>query len=50
MAETQGIGSAVLVESGIVDRVVSELVEDNAETLATAVAAMVAHELVRLGR
>ncbi len=48
MAETQGIGSAALVESGIVHRVVPELVADDAESLAMAVGAAVAHELVRL--
>jgi acetyl-CoA carboxylase carboxyl transferase subunit beta len=48
MAETQGIGSAALVESGIVHRVVPELAEDDAESLATAVGAAVAPELVRL--
>jgi acetyl-CoA carboxylase beta subunit len=48
MAELQGIGSAALVESGIVHRVVPELADDDAESLATAVAATVANELVRM--
>ena len=48
MAESQGIGSDALVESGIVHRVVPELSEDDAGSLATAVAATVANELVRL--
>ncbi|MCW2762036.1 MAG: acetyl-CoA carboxyl transferase [Marmoricola sp.] len=48
MAESQGIGSAALVRSGIVHRVVQELPEDDAESLAIAVAATVANELVRL--
>ncbi len=48
MAESQGIGSAALVASGIVHRVVPELPEDDAESLATAVAATVANELHRL--
>ncbi len=48
MAESQGIGSAALVESGIVHRVVPELPDDDAESLARAVAATVANELVRL--
>ena len=48
MAESQGIGSAALVASGIVHRVVSELPEDSPESLAVAVAATVANELVRL--
>jgi acetyl-CoA carboxylase carboxyl transferase subunit beta len=48
MAESQGIGSAALVASGIVDRVVAELPEDGPESLAIAVAATVANELVRL--
>jgi len=48
MAESQGIGSAALVESGIVHRVVPELPEDDAESLSVAVASTVAHELVRL--
>ena len=48
MAESQGIGSAALVESGIVQRVVPELPDDDAESLARAVAATVANELVRL--
>jgi acetyl-CoA carboxylase alpha subunit len=38
MAESQGIGSAALVESGIVHRVVPELPEDGAEALAATVA------------
>ncbi len=50
MAESQGIGSARLVEAGIVHRVVPEPAEDDAESLATAVAATVAQELVRLAR
>ncbi len=49
MAESQGIGSAALVEAGIVHRVVPELPEDDAESLSIAVASAVAHELVRLG-
>ena len=49
MAETQGIGSAALVASGIVDHVVPELPEDDPETLAAAVAATVAHQLHTLG-
>ncbi len=49
MAESQGIGSAALVASGIVDRVVPELLEDGPESLAVSVAATVATELVRLG-
>jgi acetyl-CoA carboxylase carboxyl transferase subunit beta len=48
MAETQGIGSAALVRAGIVHRVVPELAEDGPESLAVAVAAAVADELVRL--
>ena len=48
MAESQGIGAAALVESGIVHRVVPELPEDGPESLAIAVAATVANELVRL--
>ena len=48
MAESQGIGSAALLESGIVHHVVPELPEDDPESLATAVAARVAQELVRL--
>ncbi len=48
MAETQGIGSAALLASGIVHHVVPELPEDDPETLATAVAATVAHQLSRL--
>ncbi len=48
MAERQGIGSAALVESGIVHRVIPELAKDDTQSLATAVAAAVAHELVRL--
>ena len=50
MAESQGIGSARLVEAGIVHRVVPEPADDDAESLATAVAATVAQELVRLAR
>jgi len=48
MAESQGIGSAALVEFGIVHRVVPELPDDDAESLAVAVASTVANELVRL--
>ncbi len=48
MAESQGIGAAALVKSGIVHRVVPELPEDGPESLAIAVAATVANELVRL--
>ena len=48
MAEAQGIGAAALLESGIVHRLVPEPVEDDAESLARAVAAAVAAELVRL--
>jgi len=48
MAESQGIGSAALVESGIVHRVVPELPDDDAESLSVAVASAVARELVRL--
>ncbi len=48
MAETQGIGSAALVRAGIVHRVVPELREDDAESLAVAVAAAVASALVSL--
>ena len=48
MAESQGIGSAALVEAGIVHRVVPELPEDDRESLAKAVAATVANELVQL--
>ena len=50
MAESQGIGSAALVESGIVHHVVPELPEDDPETLAIAVAATVAQHLSRLTR
>jgi len=50
MAEAQGIGAAALLESGIVHRVVPELTEDDPESLATAVAARVAQELVTLRR
>jgi acyl-CoA carboxylase subunit beta len=49
MAEAQGIGAAALLESGIVHHVVPELPEDDPESLATAVASAVAHELSRLG-
>ncbi len=49
MAEAQGIGAAALLASGIVHRVVPELTEDGPESLATAVAARVAHELSALG-
>jgi acetyl-CoA carboxylase carboxyl transferase subunit beta len=48
MAESQGIGSAALVESGIVQHVVPELPDDDAHSLAQAVAATVANALVRL--
>lgn len=48
MAESQGIGSADLLASGIVHRVVPELPDDDPESLATAVASAVAHELVLL--
>jgi acetyl-CoA carboxylase carboxyl transferase subunit beta len=48
MAESQGIGSAALVESGIVQHVVPELPDDDAYSLAQAVAATVANALVRL--
>jgi acetyl-CoA carboxylase beta subunit len=48
MAESQGIGSAALVESGIVHRVVPELPADDAESVAVAAAAAVANELARL--
>ncbi len=48
MAESQGIGSAALVESGIVHRVVPELPDDGPESLAVAVAATVANELSRM--
>ncbi len=48
MAEAQGIGAAALLESGIVHRVVPELPEDDPESLAVAVAARVAAELVTL--
>jgi acyl-CoA carboxylase subunit beta len=48
MAEAQGIGAAALLESGIVHRVVPELLDDDPESLATAVAARVAQELVRM--
>ena len=48
MAEAQGIGAAALLESGIVHRVVPELLDDDPESLATAVAARVAQELVVL--
>ncbi len=47
MAESQGIGAAALLESGIVHHVVPELPEDGPESLATAVAAAVSHELNR---
>ena len=48
MAEAQGIGAAALLKAGIVHRVVPELPEDDPKSLATAVAARVAHELVGL--
>lgn len=48
MAESQGIGSAALLEAGIVHRVVPELPQDDRESLSVAVVAAVAHELVRL--
>lgn len=48
MAESQGIGSAALLESEIVQQVVAELPDDDAESLATAVVARLAQELVRL--
>jgi acetyl-CoA carboxylase beta subunit len=48
MAESQGIGSAALMEAGIVHRVVPELAEDDPESLSIAVAATVAHELALL--
>ncbi len=48
MAESQGIGAAALLGSGIVHHVVPELLEDGPESLATAVAARVARELVTL--
>ena len=44
MAESQGIGSAALVESGIVQHVVPELPDDDAQSLARAVAATVAND------
>ena len=47
MAESQGIGAAALLESGIVHHVVPELPDDGPESLATAVAAAVSHELNR---
>ena len=50
MAETQGIGAAALMESGIVHHVVPELPEDGPESLAIAVAATVANELGRLNQ
>ena len=50
MAESQGIGSAALVESGIVHHVVPEVPEDDPQTLAIAVAATVAQHLSRLTR
>jgi acetyl-CoA carboxylase beta subunit len=50
MAESQGIGAAALLESGIVQHVVPELPEDDPESLATAVAARVAQELVRIAQ
>jgi acetyl-CoA carboxylase carboxyl transferase subunit beta len=48
MAESQGIGSAALLGSGIVDHVVPELPTDGPETLAAAIAATVAQQLARL--
>lgn len=48
MAESQGIGSAALLEAGIVHRVVPERPDDDAETLAVAVASAVALELAQL--
>jgi acetyl-CoA carboxylase carboxyl transferase subunit beta len=48
MAEAQGIGAASLLEAGIVHRVVPEDPEDGPESLAVAVAARVAQELVVL--
>jgi acetyl-CoA carboxylase beta subunit len=48
MAEAQGIGAPALLESGIVHRVVPELLDDDPESLAIAVAARVAQELVAL--
>ena len=50
MAASQGIGAAALLEAGIVHRVVPEQPEDDPESLAIAVAARVARELVRLGQ
>ena len=48
MAASQGIGAAALLEAGIVHRVVPEEPEDGPESLAEAVAARVAQELVGL--
>jgi acetyl-CoA carboxylase carboxyl transferase subunit beta len=45
MAEAQGIGALSLLATGEVHGVVPELDEDTPETLATAVAAEIAHRL-----